>query len=127
MDLQLAELEPLQSRVARLQATFAKHEAQFEDIRADEPVQDVGTVYEKIQESLEDLDILRYKINKLIILKSPKKETPTDGTATVVAAFKTIANAPKISLPTFDGLTIGEYQPVKDKFKFMIKLIPGPK
>ena len=65
----------------------------------------------------------------MIISKSPKKETstPTDGTATAVAAFKTIANAPKISLPTFDGLTIGEYQPFKDKFQFMIKLIPGPK
>ena len=47
--------------------------------------------------------------------------------ATAVAAFKTIANAPKIALPTFDGSNIGEYQPFKDKFQFMIKLIPGPK
>jgi len=127
LDLQLADLETLQSKVARLQAAFERHEAQFEDIMADEPIEDVGTVYEMIQESLEDLDVLRYKIQKLIVLKSPEKETPADGTATAVAAFKTIANAPKIALPTFDGSNIGEYQPFKDKFKFMIKLIPGPK
>ena len=127
LDLQLADLEPLQGKVARLHAAFERHEAQFEDIMADEPIEDVGTVYEMIQESLEDLDVLRYKIQQLIVLKSPEKETPADGTATAVAAFKTIANAPKIALPTFDGSNIGEYQPFKDKFKFMIKLIPGPK
>ena len=94
VELQLAGLEPLQSKVARLQAAFERHEAQFEDIMAKEPVEDVGTVYDMIQESLEELDLLRYKIEKFIVLKSPKIETPADGTATAAAAFKTIANAP---------------------------------
>ena len=129
VELQLADLEPLQSKVARFQAAFERHEAQFEDIMAEEPVEDVGNVYEMIQETIEDLDVIKYKIDKLIIFKSPKIEipTPADGMATAVAAFKTIANAPKIALPTFDGSNIGEYQPFKDKFEFMIKLIPGPK
>ena len=59
VDLQLADLEPLQSKVARLQAAFERHETQFEDIMTNEPVEDVGTVYEQIQDSLEDLDILK--------------------------------------------------------------------
>ena len=31
LDIQLAELEQLQSKVARLQAAFERHEAQFEE------------------------------------------------------------------------------------------------
>ena len=129
VDMQLADLEPMLSRVTRLQAAFARYESEFEEIMTAEPVQDVGSLYNDIQSSLEDLDVIKYKIDKLIIFKSPKIEipTPADGMATAVAAFKTIANAPKIALPTFDGSNIGEYQPFKDKFEFMIKLIPGPK
>ena len=95
-------------------------------------IHDVGSVYDDLQNALSDLEVLKYKIDHFIEAKQPKPKKspaapPGDTSATAVAAFKNIVKSPKRDLPTYDGENIGEYQPFKDKWQFMIKLIPGPK
>ena len=124
-----ADLRALKTRMEMLQSRFVQYEDQYNNITAEEYVEDDANLYRDIQGALDCIVSLAVNINiELDLLQPtpPPTKVGNSGAATL-AAFMKVANSPPVELPTFDGRKISDYAPFKEKFNFVIQYIAGPK
>ena len=121
------DLKVLKKRMERLESEFSQYVFQYNNITSEEYVENDQNLYSDLQRSTDCIESLVVKINgELGQFQPPPTEVDNSGAATL-AAFMKVANSPPVELPTFDGKKISDYAPFKEKFKFVIQYIAGPK
>ena len=114
------DLKVLKTRMERMQSRFSRYDDQFNNITAEEYLEDDQNLYRDLQEAIDCIESLVVKINvELEQLQPPPIEVDNSGAA-ALAAFMKVANSPPVELPTYDGKKISEYASFKEKFKFVI-------
>ena len=121
------DLKVLKRLMDTLEAEFSQYMIQYRRITSEEYVEDDSNLYNELKGAMSCIVTLVVQIDtKLGPLPTPQPKVDNSGAATL-AAFMKVANSPPVELPTFDGKKISEYAAFKEKFKFVIQYIAGPK
>ena len=111
----------------KLEAQFSQYQVQYSSITSEEYVEDDEGLYSDLRGAMDYIDSLVIKINIELEQFQPSPTIVDNSAAATLAAFMKVANSPPVELPTFDGKKISEYAQFKEKFKFVIQYIAGPK
>ena len=121
------DLRVLKRQMDMLESRCSQYEDQYNNITSEEYVENDQNLFRDLRGAMDGIVSLVVRINaKLGPLQPPPPKVDNSGAA-ALAAFMKIANSPPVELPTYDGKKISEYASFKEKFKFIIQYIAGPK
>ena len=121
------DLRYLKKIMDKLEAEFSQYQVQYSSITSEEYVEDDEGLYSDLRGAMDYIDSLVIKINIELEQFQPSPTIVDNSAAATLAAFMKVANSPPVELPTFDGKMISEYAQFKEKFKFIIQYMAGPK